>query len=60
VGQVDQDAIFYLCSRGIPLAEARSLLTYAFASDILEKIQVESLRSRLSRALSEWLKGATE
>ncbi len=60
VGQVDQDAIFYLRSRGIPLAEARSLLTYAFASDILEKIRVESLRSRLSGALSEWLKGSTE
>jgi Fe-S cluster assembly protein SufD len=59
VGQVDQDAIFYLRSRGIGLAEARSLLTYAFASDILEKIRVESLRSRLSRALSQWLEGAS-
>jgi Fe-S cluster assembly protein SufD len=51
VGQLDEDAVFYLRSRGIGLAEARALLTYAFASDILSRIKVESLRTRLEEML---------
>lgn len=57
VGQVDQDAIFYLRSRGIGLEEARNLLTYAFTSEILDGIRVESIRSRLAGALRERLSG---
>jgi Fe-S cluster assembly protein SufD len=49
VGQVDGDAIFYLRSRGVPLAEARSLLTYAFTSEIGSAMKVASIR--------EWLEG---
>jgi Fe-S cluster assembly protein SufD len=52
VGQVDQEAVFYLRSRGIGLEEARSLLTVAFTSDILESIPVEAIRSRLGSALA--------
>ncbi len=55
VGQVDQDAVFYLRSRGIGLEEARSLLTYAFTSDLIDGIQVEAIRTRLSAALFERL-----
>src|SRR6266545_1244910 len=40
VGQLDDDAIFYLRSRGIGEEAARSLLTYAFASDIVERIKL--------------------
>ena len=39
VGQLDDDAIFYLRSRGIGEEAARSLLTYAFASDVVERDQ---------------------
>jgi Fe-S cluster assembly protein SufD len=46
VGQLDEDAIFYLRSRGIGEEAARSLLTYAFASDIVERIK-ELLFARL-------------
>ncbi len=56
VGQLDDEAIFYLRSRGIGLEEARDLLTYAFANDVVGRVKVESLRERL-----EWaLLGATE
>jgi len=57
VGQVDQEAVFYLRSRGIGLAEARSLLTVAFTGEILEGIPVEVIRSRLATAISARLSG---
>ena len=51
VGQLDADAIFYLRSRGIGQEAARSLLTYAFASDIVERIKVEPVRRDLEELL---------
>ena len=51
VGQLDEDAIFYLRSRGIGEAAAKSLLTYAFASDIVGRIQVEPVRRDLEEFL---------
>ncbi|HYL05953.1 MAG TPA: Fe-S cluster assembly protein SufD [Thermoanaerobaculia bacterium] len=51
VGQLDDDAVFYLRSRGIGLDAARSLLTYAFASDILARIKVEPVRHDLEELL---------
>jgi Fe-S cluster assembly protein SufD len=53
VGQLDAESIFYLRSRGIGLAEARSLLTYAFANDIVGRIKVTKLREELERSLLE-------
>jgi Fe-S cluster assembly protein SufD len=51
VGQLDDDAIFYLRSRGIGEAAARSLLIYAFASDIVGRIKVPELRRDLEEFL---------
>ncbi|HEX5758896.1 MAG TPA: Fe-S cluster assembly protein SufD [Thermoanaerobaculia bacterium] len=51
VGQLDDDAIFYLRSRGIGAEAARSLLTYAFASDIVERVKVEAVRRDLEEFL---------
>ncbi|MBI4527618.1 MAG: Fe-S cluster assembly protein SufD [Deltaproteobacteria bacterium] len=51
IGQLDQDSLFYLRSRGIGLEDARRLLTYAFASDIIGGVQIESVRCRLDRLL---------
>ena len=51
VGQLDDEAIFYLRSRGIGEEAARSLLTYAFASDIVERIKVEAVRNELTEFL---------
>jgi Fe-S cluster assembly protein SufD len=52
IGQIDPEAIFYLRSRGIGRQEARDLLTYAFANDILGRIKYQPLRERLSEGLS--------
>ena len=42
IGQLDEEALFYLRSRGIGEEAARSLLTYAFASDVVERIKVDA------------------
>ena len=52
VGQIDEDALYYLRTRGIPRQAARNLLTYAFASEMLERIQVPPLRSRVRQMLA--------
>ena len=46
-GQLDEEAMFYLQSRGIGVKEARALLTNAFAEEVLNKITIPSLRARL-------------
>ncbi len=47
VGRIDETALFYMKSRGIPTAEARRLLTYAFAAEVLETIPQEALKVEL-------------
>jgi Fe-S cluster assembly protein SufD len=49
VGQLEADEVFYLKSRGLSDAAARSLLTYAFGAEILRGIPVASLRQRLEQ-----------
>lgn len=51
VGQLDEEAIFYLRSRGIGQEAAESILTYAFASDIVQRIKVEAVREELAEFL---------
>ena len=51
VGQIDQEAVFYLRSRGIGLSEARSMLTQAFANDVITKIKFRPLRDLLTGEL---------
>ena len=55
IGQLDQEAIFYLQSRGIGKEQARELLTYAFARDIIDRVKVGSVRARLEQILLERL-----
>ncbi len=53
IGQLDAESLFYLRSRGIDKQNARSLLTYAFAQDIVDRVKVQSLRDSLERVLFE-------
>ena len=52
VGQIDEEALYYLRTRGIPQQAARDLLTDAFASEILDLIHVPPLRSRVQQMLA--------
>jgi len=59
IGQLDPEALFYLRSRGISEEEARALLTYAFAGDILDHIQLAPIRACLEGYLhSRFTQGA--
>ncbi|MGH2436564.1 MAG: SufD family Fe-S cluster assembly protein [bacterium] len=51
VGQLDEDAIFYLRQRGLDSRQARDLLIQAFAGDILYRIKIEPLRAQLEKIL---------
>ncbi|WP_448096673.1 Fe-S cluster assembly protein SufD [Luteibacter yeojuensis] len=51
IGQLDERSLFYLRSRGIPLAQARSLLTLAFCRAVLESLPNEALREYLGELL---------
>ncbi len=55
VGQLKEDALFYLMSRGIPRKQAKSLLVYAFASEVLEHISIRWLVDRLEKTLFDRL-----
>ena len=55
VGQLDEEALFYLRSRGIPRKEAQALLTYAFASNVLDSVQLPSLKKRIEDSIAKKL-----
>jgi Fe-S cluster assembly protein SufD len=54
-GQIDEDLLFYLESRGIPADEARALLIQAFVGEAVELIENEGLRNVLTQASADWL-----
>ncbi|MBA2303591.1 MAG: Fe-S cluster assembly protein SufD [Acidobacteria bacterium] len=51
VGQLDEDAIFYLRARGLTYFEARDMLIHAFAGEIIDRVQIEPLRQALEAEL---------
>ncbi|MEA2568703.1 MAG: Fe-S cluster assembly protein SufD [Acidobacteriota bacterium] len=51
IGQLNEEALFYLRARGIGEAEARNLLVLAFASELVDRIKVEPVREQVGRAL---------
>ena len=55
IGQLDEDALFYLQSRGIPRKEARGLLTYAFANNVLQSVKIDSVKKRINKLIAEKL-----
>ena len=59
VGQLDQDELFYLQSRGLNKHRATQLLTYAFALEIINNIDIESLKEKLSKQVDVFT-GATK
>ena len=57
-GQLDERAMFYMRSRGIPEEEARMMLTQAFMADVVELVPLEVLRERLHHLVEKRLSGA--
>ncbi len=55
IGQLDEDALFYLRARGIGEKKAKALLLHAFAADILEQVKIEVLKNYLEKKIDERL-----
>ncbi len=53
IGQLDEDALFYLQSRGIAKKEARALLLYAFANSVLQSVKLPELKTRINKLIAD-------
>jgi len=52
IGQLDEEALFFLRSRGIPLKEAKALMMFAFASEALENVKIEELKEEINKIIA--------
>ncbi len=57
VGQLDENALFYMQQRGIPIDEARHLLMLAFAGEVIDKIAIDAIRDRLHLLIEKRFRG---
>ena len=57
VGQLDENAMFYLQSRGISKREARLMLMFGFAHEVIQNIKIEPLRERMDNLVMQRLRG---
>ncbi len=55
IGQLDENALFYLRSRGIPKKEAKALLMYAFANNVLESVKIPKIKQRINKLIANKL-----
>ena len=55
IGQLDEEALFYLQSRGIPRKEARALMMYAFANNVLESVKIPEVKKRINKLIASKL-----
>jgi len=60
VGQLDDDAMFYLQSRGIGAAKARSMLTFAFADDVISRMGLQAVKTMLEEQMIGYMSTDTE
>lgn len=52
IGQLDDQALFYMQQRGIPKKEAKALLMYAFANTVLESVKIPEVKSRINKLIA--------
>lgn len=52
IGQLDERAMFYMQSRGIPEKEAKALLMYAFTNEVIESIKIPVLKARITKIIA--------
>ncbi len=55
IGQLDDEALFYLRSRGIPKKEAKALMMYAFANNVLQSVRIPELKARVNKIIANKL-----
>ncbi|NRD22320.1 Fe-S cluster assembly protein SufD [Winogradskyella litoriviva] len=55
IGQLDESAMFYLRSRGIPEKEARALLMFAFSNNVMDSVKIPELKNRITKIIAKKL-----
>ena len=55
IGQLDENAMFYLKSRGIPEKEARGLLMFAFSNNVLDSVKIPQIKNRITKLIANKL-----
>jgi Fe-S cluster assembly protein SufD len=55
IGQLDESAMFYMQSRGIPKKEAKALLMYAFSNNVLSSVKIPELKQRITKIIANKL-----
>lgn len=55
IGQLDENAMFYMQQRGIPKKEAKALLMYAFTNEVTSSIQIPELKAKIGRIIADKL-----
>lgn len=60
IGQLNDEALFYMRSRGIDEANARRLLVYAFAAEIVERMKIDAVREQVRKAMFDAIPGNIE
>ena len=55
IGQLDESALFYMQSRGIPKKEAKALLMYAFSNNVLSSVKIPELKQRITKIIANKL-----
>ena len=55
IGQLDDDALFYMQQRGIPKKEGKALLMFAFANTVLESVKIPEVKSRITKIIANKL-----
>ncbi len=55
IGQLDESAMFYLRSRGIPEKEARALLMFAFSNNVLDSVKIPEIKNRITKIIAKKL-----
>ena len=60
IGQMDEEALFYLCSRGIPIRKAKIIMLRAFTNETLEHMSIDSVREALENVVMDWFERRLE
>ncbi|AWI25193.1 Fe-S cluster assembly protein SufD [Flavobacterium pallidum] len=55
IGQLDENAMFYMQARGIPKKEAKALLMYAFSNEVIESVRIPELKARINKIIAQRL-----
>ncbi len=59
VGQLEEDEVFYLMTRGLTKDQSKALLTYGFAEEILQEMEKSPLKAKAEKSLYQWVEAVT-